>query len=307
VLRDARVDRPGAVLDGEHERLGGGAAPVSSASIEEVPGHHSLFADAAGWFEAASKELALPLGAEQFRAAVERAMPDADHATDLFLATACAERIDGAPEAALRRYGSVIRSTLARMGLDPNVLEEASARTLVIAFVGEGSGPAIGGYQGRGSLAGWFKVTAVRAAHRVLRERRRDTVVEAAAFADSERATVATEDAVWSPQERALLRDEGIEVFRGAVRDALGGLAVEDRTVLRLHYAERLSIDVLAQVWGVHRATAARRVARVRTSIRERVLASLQAEFGSSTTSVGRWVRQMQSRLDGLSSLLESE
>lgn len=189
------------------------------------------------------------------------------------------------------------------MRLSPALRDEAFSKTLEVVFVGEGSGPAIDGYQGRGSLAGWLKVAAVRAAHRVLRGR--DTEPSIIARHEPTSDLIAHSRALWSEQERAVLDAEGARAFRLAFREVVESLAPDERSALRLHYADRLSIDALAELWGLHRATAARRVAKLRQRIRTEVLQRLQHEFGASPSSVGRWVRRMQSQLGRMTSLLK--
>jgi hypothetical protein len=47
-----------------------------------------------------------------------------------------------------------------------------------------------------------------------------------------------------------------------------------------------MSIDVLGQLYGVHRSTIARRISRVTRQIREAVKSSLRARFGWDASSV---------------------
>lgn len=278
----------GLPLDGD-EQLFDRRADVHEAGATEA---RELFAKA-------QRALGLDVPFAAFAKRLDPASSDA-HCNDLFLATACSERVEGATELLLARHGHAITAALRRMQLSTSQRDDAYSKTLEVVFVGEGGQPAIDGYRGRGSLEGWLKVSAVRAAHRVLRSPATRTIDTDPQWAlDS-----ATAEAVWSTQERHLLDAEGTEAFRGALRDALEALRSEERRTLRLHYVERLSIDALAQMWGTHRATAARRVAKLRQRIRDHVLEHLQAEFGSSPSSVGRWVRRMQSKLGGLTSLL---
>ena len=286
-------DTSAASFEDRNEVFDGGAV------VERHVSHASTAAQARGWFEAAQDELPLALSFEAFAGAVAEHEPVAEHATEFYLATACRLGVDGAPEHLLQRYGPAINAALGRMALPSGQREDAKARACEIVLVGEGSGPAIGRYRGRGSLAGWLKVATVRAAHRVLRGQ----VARTDSLEDS-RGAVMT--AVWSPQERALLDDEGAALFRETLREVLQGLDAEQRTMLRVHYGNRMSIDALAEMWGVHRATAARRIARLRGVIRDGVLTRLQGKLGTSPSSVGRWVRQMQSQLGGLSSLLDA-
>lgn len=260
-------------------------------------------AEAREGFLKAQRVFELELSFEAFAERFNRCTPAPEHTSDLFLATACSAGVGGAAELLVRRHGRAIGTALARLQLSPTLRDEAYSKTLEIVFVGEGSGPAINGYQGRGGLAGWLKVAAVRAAHRVLRQR--DTDPAGLAQREPTSVDLVDAEAVWSEQERALLDAEGAQVFRTAFRDAIDRLDPEDQRTLRLHYVDRLSIDALAELWSVHRATAARRVAKLRQGIRTEVLQRLQTDFGTSPSSVGRWVRRMQSQLSGINSALK--
>lgn len=207
---------------------------------------------------------------------------------DRYLAAACLRRVVGAPEALMRRHATSIQAALGRMRLTDEQREEAQAALLRIVFVGEGrTGPALSGFRGRGSLDGWIRVTATRAAHRVLRS--------GARVPPTERIEDELLDGVWRPPERDVLRAECHDAFAEAMTGAFAALAASDRRGLRSHYRDGLSIDVLAEAWKVHRATAARRIARARGELRERTLATLQTRFDLSKTSAARLVQRAQS------------
>lgn len=253
--------------------------------------------DAPGRFDAAQAEF--PLRGFSYddwcRSNPDGVPEDPARFVDLYLARACTEGVAGAAESLMRRHGSSIRQALRRMKLTEDQRDEAQAALLRILFVGEGSGPAIAGYRGRGSLDGWLRVSTVRAAHRVLR--RTSTVA-------MEPVDEAMLGGVWRGPEARALQDEFRDVFAEATASALASLPAVDRRALRQHYCDGLSIDVLAQAWGVHRATAARRLGRVRTALRSRVLDRLGAHFGTSNSSAARWVQRAQSQLSAAGRLL---
>lgn len=248
-------------------------------------------------------QLALPLRAYAFedlcRSAPDPLPDDPARFMDLYLARACVEQVCGAAELLMRRHGASIRQALGRMKLTEDQRDEAQAALLRILFVGEGSGPAIAGYRGQGSLDGWVRVSATRAAHRVLRAK-----VAAIPPPVEVRDATAILGGVWREPETQVLLAEFREVFAEATERALASLAAADRRALRQHYCDRLSIDVLAQAWGVHRATAARRLGRVRRALRTQVLDTLGAHFGTSHSSAARLVQRAQSQLSGARRLL---
>ena len=65
-----------------------------------------------------------------------------------------------------------------------------------------------------------------------------------------------------------------------ALTAAIAELTAEQRNVLRLHHLRGTSIDQLAVITGVHRATVARRLARMRSQLLERTDAFLGRELG---------------------------
>jgi RNA polymerase sigma-70 factor, ECF subfamily len=241
------------------------------------------------------RELSFASFAEQAARYTPEDRPEAD--LDIYLAVACTLGVTGAAEALVRRHGRSIRQALARMKLDGDRHDEAWATALRVVFVGEGSGPAIAGYRGRGSLDGWLRVTATRAAHRVLRRQAPTPTDDLEGEWPSE---------VWRPAERQLLVTECEEPFAEAMRAGIAALSPEDRRALRSHYRDGLSIDMLAESWAIHRATAARRIARARRRLREHVLRALEGRLGLSESSAVQLVRQVQSQLELADGLLRN-
>ncbi len=142
-------------------------------------------------------------------------------------------------------------------------------------FVAEGTtAPRIAAYNGQGSLGSWLRVIATRLF--IDLGRRKD------------RAREASED----PDELAVVDPFDLELelvkteYRGAVAAAMVEAARElepgERHLLRQHLAAGLTIDQLAAVLGIHRATVARRIARARdilaTRTRELVSTKLQLD-----------------------------
>jgi RNA polymerase sigma-70 factor (ECF subfamily) len=77
--------------------------------------------------------------------------------------------------------------------------------------------------------------------------------------------------------EQTMLRARHRALFEEVLREAFERLAPEDRQLLRWHAKEGLSIDTIAPMLGVHRATVARMVSRVRQAILHAVQAGLAA------------------------------
>jgi len=157
------------------------------------------------------------------------------------LEAVCAEIV----EAAHRRFAS--------LGHTADDLHQILRAKL---FVGE---PAIARYNGQGSLGAWLRVTAAHL------------------FIDLARRKDRAREVVADPHELDPLgaTDVALEAIKAEYRAAVANALVQaardlppgDRHVLRQHLVGGLTIDQLAAVLGIHRATAARRIARAREAL----------------------------------------
>ena len=161
-----------------------------------------------------------------------------------------------------------------------------------------GAVPKLAEYSGRGPLAGWLRVVAVRAA---LDERRRANPAEPRDLVDD--ATFETLLPGSDPELRHL-RERYAPEFAVAVRAAVRALTKKQRTLLRLHVLDGLSIDQLGAVHGVHRATVARWIASAREELQretERLLLERLRITPSELKSLAALVRsQLDVSLAGL-------
>lgn len=182
------------------------------------------------------------------------------HLVDLALARS-ASRGDAFAIAELERTHRVLLDSVCRRFAGPGHTHEDLMQILRSKlFVAEPERrPRIAEYDGRGSLAGWLRVLAVR--ELIDLTRRKDRARELALTDDTPELI--------EPNDLAL---EAIKAeYRGAVAQALLAAARRlepgDRHLLRQHLVSGLTIDQLAAVLGIHRATAARRIARAREQL----------------------------------------
>jgi RNA polymerase sigma-70 factor (ECF subfamily) len=159
-------------------------------------------------------------------------------------------------------------------------------------LVGEpGRPPKIADYQGQGFLENWLRVTAVR------------TFLDLRKRKDRARETPVDEDnvlAMPSPADLALdhLKDEYRPIVTAALLDAARALPPGERLLLRQHLSAGMTIDQLAGVLGVHRATVARRIERAREALLERVRAALAERLGLPVADVDGVIALVTSWLD---------
>jgi RNA polymerase sigma-70 factor, ECF subfamily len=115
-------------------------------------------------------------------------------------------------------------------------------------------------YRGRGDLRGWLRVVAVREGLQVMRSRRRETALDDSSGVLASRVDAAPPDAT----------DDERRIYRDAFAAALATLTPRERNLLRQQYLYNASVDELAALYGVHRATVARWIARVRDQLLRR-------------------------------------
>lgn len=208
-------------------------------------------------------------------------------AADLYLAAACA----GGDARAIARFGEQLLAPLlphlARLGLSPAVVDETGQRVLEMLFVATpGAAPQIAGYTGRGRLHSWVRSIAVRTGRRLAGQ-------TAASDEDLERLPAMSDD----PQLE-VLRRRYAGSFRDALVAALAGLGERERNLLRQYHIDQLSIDQLAALYRVHRATAARWVIAARAAVLEATRARLVSDLGIEDGEVDSIIRLVRSRID---------
>ncbi|HZU81492.1 MAG TPA: sigma factor-like helix-turn-helix DNA-binding protein, partial [Polyangiaceae bacterium] len=100
--------------------------------------------------------------------------------------------------------------------------------------------------------------------------------------------------------------DAGLELARERYRDAfapafaaaVAGLERRDRTLLRLHLLGGVSLEQLAAVYGVHRATVVRWLAAARAQVLDATRANLIARLGVRADELESLMGLVQSRFD---------
>jgi RNA polymerase sigma-70 factor (ECF subfamily) len=209
---------------------------------------------------------------------------------DVALAWAAARGDAQAVAVIERRHVPAARIAVARV-LGEDRAEDAMQQVRAKLFVGADGPPKIAEYLGRGSLQGWVRVVAVRAALSLRRKTKRaeDREVNSDPFFD-----------LPGPLDPEL--DHLKERYRGelkaAFQSALGGLSPRDRNLLRMHFVEGLTIDDLGVMHRVHRATAARWIAAVRQRLFDATRDDLTNRLGVDRAEFDSLVALVRSQLD---------
>lgn len=225
---------------------------------------------------------------------------DALDPAELWLAAACARGDAAALDRFRDRYFEVVAVALRRMGLDEADREDVWQTLCERLLVATDGAPArIVRYAGTGELPGLLKVAGTRVALNWLERegRRRPEGDWLAAMPDTR-----------SDPELHLLRDQHQTAFKEELAGALAALSVRDRAILRLHLVERVSIDVVAGLYAVHRATAARWITAAKAALATRVRERLAARLRVTEASLAVLRSLIDSRLDlSLERLLAAE
>jgi RNA polymerase sigma-70 factor (ECF subfamily) len=153
---------------------------------------------------------------------------------------------------------------LAHLRLTADALDEVRQAVRVKMLVGPP--PAIARYRGRGSLGGWVRVISVRTALDLM----------AVGVEPSDVDLLDLSLSLDGGPELAAMRQLYRERMHAALERALRTLTPRDKTLLRLHVVDELSIDAIGNLYRVHRAT----VARWLVAIRGRIYANVKNELG---------------------------
>lgn len=201
---------------------------------------------------ARAASLPLPLSDDDFIRHLAATLPAGDnsslsslHVADLFLARACLARAPHALAALDQRLDEV-PAFLSRLSPTPTEIDEVRQRLRERLLVGER--PRLAEYSGRGALSSWLRVAAVRIFSNLRREElpRQRAELEAAAVLP------------YVDPELGYIKQRYAADFRRALHDAFAALEPRDRTLLRLKLLDRLNIEKIGALHGVHRATVAR-------------------------------------------------
>ena len=209
-----------------------------------------------------------------------------ERAAELALGLACAS---GDPTALMileRTYLSALPRQIAHMKLDADTVDEVVQEVRRKLLVGDP--PKIGEYAGKGSLRGLLKVTATRTAISLIRKTGRvapgdDPVIDASQSHDL---------------EASYLKREYRGVFRDAFEQAIRGLESHERNLLRLHFLGKVTLEQLATMYGVHRATIVRRIAAVRESLEKETRGTMRATLKLDARELDSVMELIRSRLD---------
>lgn len=232
---------------------------------------------------------ALEVAPDTFRAYVAARLPaegdrvaalEAMAIEDLYLACACVHGDRRAIAAFTERFVRVSVAAAGRSRRGGPPAEDMVQLVLEKLLTPRGElPPRLAEFSGQGGLRAWVRVTVVRTGIDLERMQTRRVVTDTGEPTEHLEALATTTDPELDYLKRHY-RDE----FRAAFAAALAGLDPRARNVLRQHLVDRLSIDQIGALHGVHRATAARWISRSREALlagtREHLRGRLQLSEG---------------------------
>lgn len=205
-------------------------------------------------------------------------------ADDLLLCVACLQGNERALRAFEAEYGSVMLRAARHGGSsEANDVVQVMRERLFV-----GPSPKLATYRGSAPLGRWLRVACQRLAIDFARKSGRELE-----FEDQKIAGAMKDDL-----HDDLLKEEYRAAFRAAFEEAMSLLEPRGRTLLRLHLLHGSSIDELARMNNVHRATAARWLAKARDDVRDATRRGLAARLGANHSDLDSIMALIRSRLD---------
>ncbi len=209
---------------------------------------------------------------------------------DLLLAYACAKGDPAALHAFEAEIVASAPSFIRRLRLPAAALDEIqqTLRSKLLLRGADGSPPRILGYSGRGKLASWARVAAVRAGL----DMRRGSGEGAAQDDDADLVSPATD------LEVQHLRARFGHDFEQAIREAAAALEPKQRALLRMQHVDGLNGEQIAAVYGVNRSTVSRWLAAAHDVLLAGVRRLLMTRRGLSPSEFESLARLVMSDLE---------
>jgi RNA polymerase sigma-70 factor, ECF subfamily len=216
---------------------------------------------------------------------------DKFHGPDLYLVCALLQGSETALTIFETRYLRQVQNSLGRINLPAAEAEETIQELRERLLVGrEGAQPGLQKYSGRGKLQAWLRVTATHAALR----KRKTLQKEVPLFESVLLAQQATDE----DPETALLKRTYRAEFKNAFRLALSELPARDRALLKMRFMDNLSVQNIAETFGMHRASASRALGAAKKQLFVRTEAQFHDQLNLSQGDFRSVMNLIQSRLE---------
>ncbi len=210
--------------------------------------------------------------------------------SDLYLACACVERDTNALAALDAQVLGTLPAAMQRLKLGSAAIDEAVQRARTKLLVGREGRGKIADFSGTGDLRGWVKVIAIRDALRTARKEKREVSL-------SDELSAALPTSVLDPDLAYQKRLYQVE-FKASFEAAVDELTARERTLLRQSIVYHSTVDQVARIYQVHRATAARWVSKARERLGNKTRMHLRKRLSISEDQFQSIVRLIESQMD---------
>lgn len=243
------------------------------------------------WLRAKEKWHPLVVDEPVFRERVQSAGVDVGELAtdDLYLAVACARGESAAIRLFEDTFFGEIDVVLRKMRC-PELSDEIGQLLRVKVFVaGSRERPSIEEYRGAGSLRRWFRMVATRT---ILNARRGNH--EQLASDDFLADLIGAQ----ADPELEVIKQRYRHQFRSAFACSFASLEPRDQQLIRLAFRDQLTVDDIGAIFEVHRATAARWVARAHRRLMKRTRDAVIEACGISPSEFESVFKLIVSRLE---------
>jgi RNA polymerase sigma-70 factor, ECF subfamily len=206
---------------------------------------------------------------------------------EIHLALACARGDSAAIAAFDRAYLDVVPQALAGMKLPAATVEDVRATVRDKLLLADGDRPPrVVEYAGRGRLRGLVQVTATRTAIDRIRHEEREAELPARELAASADVNL------------SLIKAQYRAAFSAGFERAVAAASRRDRNLLRLHFLGGVTLEQLAQMYGVHRATVVRWLAAAREAVFDATRAHVASALKAPADELDEMFDLVKSRVE---------
>jgi RNA polymerase sigma-70 factor, ECF subfamily len=208
------------------------------------------------------------------------------HLADLCLAFGCGRGDTEALRLFQAEFAPVAVSTIRGVDSSDAFVEEVTQQLLERILVAAPGQPRILEYAGRGSLEHWLRAAALRLALNARRSARRapdqlgsDSQFEVAAPSADLQFDIL--QARYGPD------------FGAALKEAMGDLTSQERSLLRLHFLDGLSFNQIGAVYQVNKSTISRRMSHARETLLAKTREKLEKRFNLGAPELESLLRML--------------
>lgn len=209
----------------------------------------------------------------------------AERGEELYLVAGCVAQDPEAHQAFERRYLSALHQNVGRIALSADQADELRQQLRVTLLLG--AEPKIGTFRGQGPLGAWVQVCAVRLALKLGAANDRLASADAGVLEG-----LVSQDA---DQELLAAKSQYRDTFQAALEECFSALPSRQKTLLRMHFLDGMSIDEMGQVFHVHRATIARWLVAVRREVLDQLCHKISMNLRTSSSEFRSMVRLVRS------------